>query len=362
MDYRRLGNSGLIVSAVSLGSMQFGQKANLGALDQDATTAQIKFAMDHGINFIDTANVYSRGESEDLIGGAIKGIRQELVIATKARSSMSDTDFNMSGSHRVNIMNAVEDSLKRLQTDYIDLYQLHGWDSKTPLEETLRALDDLVRQGKVRYIGMSNWMAWQVALALGLQEKYSLNKFITAQMYYSLMGRDLEHDFIPFCDYTGVGILVWSALAGGFLSGKYDRNTPPPKGTRHGDTGRNFLTVRDEDLGYRCVDALREVGQRHGVSPVRVAIAWTLARPMISSVIIAARKNEHLEDNILAVDLKLTDEDFKTLHEASDPGLAYPGWQILGQDVVRDPRSRTLEPEKFDGIDSVDDYAEKFLR
>ncbi len=345
MEYRKLGNSGLIVSALSLGTMQFGQAMNMGRLDQKQTNAMIKFALDRGINFIDTADVYSRGESETQVGAAIKGIRQELVVATKVRLPMSDTNFNRSGATRVNIMRGVESSLKRLQTDTIDLYQIHGWDSTTPLEETLRTLDDLVRQGKVRYIGLSNYMAWQAAIALGMQERLGLEKYATAQMYYSLVGRDLEHDWMAFAEYTNMGILVWSALAGGFLSGKYNRGNPAPAGTRFGEAGQ-FVPF-DLERGYRVIDVLCEVAARHGVSPARVALAWTMSRPAISSVIIAARTLEHLEDNILAADLKLTPEDFEALNTASDPGTPYPKWMVLQLDQTEDPRPKILEPERY---------------
>lgn len=345
MQYRRLGNSGLIVSALSLGTMQFGQAMNVGRLDQGQTNAMIKAALDRGINFIDTADVYSRGESESQVGEAIKGIRQELVVATKVRLPMSDTNFNRSGATRVNIMRGVESSLKRLQSDYIDLYQVHGWDSNTPLEETLRTLDDLVRQGKVRYIGLSNYMAWQAATALGLQERLGLNKFVTAQMYYGLVGRDLEHDWLSFAEYANVGILVWSTLAGGFLSGKYDRGNPPPRDTRFAEAGQ-FVPF-DLERGYRVIDVLREVARRHNASPARVAIAWTLSRPAISSVIIAARTLPHLEDNILAADLQLSAEDFEVLNAVSDPGVPYPKWMVLQLDVAEDPRPKTLHPERY---------------
>ncbi len=345
MQYRTLGNSGLIVSALSLGTMQFGQAMNMGRLDQQQTNAMIKFALDQGINFIDTADVYSRGESETQVGEAIKGIRQELVVATKVRLPMSDTNFNRSGATRVNIMRGVESSLKRLQTDYIDLYQIHGWDSTTPLEETVRTLDDLVRQGKVRHIGLSNYMAWQVATALGIQERLGLEKFVTAQMYYGLVGRDLEHDWLSFAEYNKVGILVWSTLAGGFLSGKYDRNNRLPAGTRFAEAGQ-FVPF-DVERGYQIIDVLREVAGRHGCSPARVAIAWTLSRPAISSVIIAARTLNHLEDNILAADLKLTPEDFDALDKVSDPGTPYPKWMVLQLDQAEDPRPKILNPERY---------------
>ena len=346
MKYRKLGNSGLIVSEVGLGSMQFGEAMNMGGLDQEATTKMVKFALDHGINYIDTADVYSRGESERLLGNALKGIRKEIVLSTKFRLPMSDENFNHSGATRVNMMREVEASLKRLQTDYIDLYQVHGWDSNTPLEETLRAMDDLVRQGKVRYIGLSNYMAWQAAIALGIQESDGLEKFITGQLYYSLVGRGLEHAWMSFAEYHNIGIIVWSPLAGGFLTGKYDRDNPPEEGTRFGEAGQ-FVPF-DVDTGFRVVDTLKKVGNRHGVSPARVALAWTLSRPNISSVLIAARKLEHLEDNIKSVDLELTEEDIDTLNDVSDPGIPYPKWMVLQLDQGEDPRPKILEPERFE--------------
>ncbi len=345
MQYRRLGNSGLIVSALSLGTMQFGKAMNMGQLDQAATSEMVKFALDRGINFIDTANVYSLGESETLLGHALKGIRQDIVLATKARLPMDEGNVNRSGANRVNIMREVEDSLRRLQTDYIDLYQMHGWDSNTPLEETLRTLDDLVRQGKVRYIGLSNYLAWQAAEALSIQKQHNLEPFITAQLYYSLVGRDLEHDWFSFAEYSKLGILIWSPLAGGFLSGKYRRNSRPQEGTRFAEAGQ--FVMFDRERAYDVVDVLHSVGDKHGASPARVALAWTLAHPVISSVIIAARNLKHLEDNILAADLKLDEEDFAALNKVSDPGTPYPKWMVLQLDQAEDPRPRILEPERF---------------
>jgi aryl-alcohol dehydrogenase-like predicted oxidoreductase len=344
MKYRKLGNSGLIVSAVSLGTMQFGSKMNVGSLDQKATTDMVKFALDNGINFIDTADVYSIGESETLLGNALKGIRDEIVLATKVRLPMSD-NFNRCGATRVNIMRGIESSLKRLQTDHVDLYQIHGWDSNTPLEETLRTLDDLVRQGKVRHIGLSNYLAWQAATALGIQEKLNLEKYVTAQMYYSLVGRGMEHEWLSFAEYHNIGILVWSPLAGGFLSGKYKKGSAPEKGTRFSDSGR-FVPF-DKEKGYGVIDALVSVAEKHNVSPARTALAWLLSRPAVSSVIIAARKKEHLKDNIEAVNLELTDEDMQVLHKASDPGTPYPKWMVLQLDQAEDPRPKVLEPERF---------------
>ncbi len=344
MKYRKLGHTGLIVSEVALGSMQFGNKMNMGNLGQEETTRMVKQALDRGINFIDTADVYSLGESERLLGNALKGIREEIVLATKVRLPMSG-NFNRSGATRVNIMREIEDSLRRLQTDYIDLYQVHGWDSNTPLEETLRTLDDLVRQGKVRYIGLSNLMSWQAATAIMLQERLGLEKYVTAQMYYSLVGRGLEYEFQSFAEYYDIGILVWSPLAGGFLAGKYSRAHPAPAGSRFAEAGA-FVPF-EKEMGYRVVDVLKQVAARHGASPARVAIAWTLGRPAVSSVIIAARTAEQLEDNICAVDLRLSEEDIQLLDAASDPGVPYPKWMVLQLDTAEDPRPKILRPERY---------------
>ncbi len=344
MKYRRLGNTGLIVSEVALGTMQFGGGMNMGNLGQEATSKMVKLALDRGINFIDTADVYSRGESETLLGNALKGIRDEIVLATKVRLPMSD-NFNRSGATRVNIMRGIESSLKRLQTDHVDLYQVHGWDSNTPLEETLRTLDDLVRQGKVRHIGLSNYLSWQAATAIALQERMGLEKFATAQMYYSLVGRGLEHEFQSFAQYAGLGILVWSPLAGGFLSGKYTRSSSATSGTRFSEAGQ-FVPF-DKELGWKVVEVLKEVAARNGVSPARAALSWTLARPAVSSVIIAARKPENLEDNIKAVDLRLPEADTKALDAVSDPGTPYPKWMVLQLDAAEDPRPKVLHPERY---------------
>jgi aryl-alcohol dehydrogenase-like predicted oxidoreductase len=344
MKYRKMGNTGLIVSEVALGTMQFGGKMNMGNLGQEDTTRMVKLALDRGINFIDTADVYSLGESETLVGNALQGLRQDIVLATKVRLPMSE-NLNRSGATRVNIMREVEGSLRRLQTDYIDLYQVHGWDSNTPLEETLRTLDDVVRQGKVRYIGLSNFMSWQAATAIMLQERLGLEKYVTAQMYYSLVGRGLEYEFQSFAEYHNIGILVWSPLAGGFLSGKYSRTNPAPAGTRFAEAGA-FVPF-EREVGYRVVAALQEVASRHDASPARTALAWVLGRPAVSSVIVAARKLEQLEDNIAAVDLRLSDEEVRLLDAASDPGIPYPKWMVLQLDTAEDPRSKALYPERY---------------
>jgi aryl-alcohol dehydrogenase-like predicted oxidoreductase len=340
MKYRKLGNSGLLVSAFGLGTMQFGKKMNMGGLGQAETDSMVRLAVERGINFIDTADVYSLGESESLLGNALQGLRSELVLATKARLPMSETNLNHGGATRVNLMREVEASLSRLRTDYIDLYQVHGWDSTTPLEETLRTLDDLVRSGKVRYIGLSNYYAWQGATALALQEREQLEKYVTAQLYYSLVGRDLEAEWLPFAEHSRLGILVWSPLAGGFLSGKYDRANPAPPGSRFADNG-NFVPF-DKERAYAIVDVLREVAGEHQATPAQVALAWLLTRPAISSVIIAARTNDRLSENIDAVELELTAADLQRLDAVSSPGLVYPGWMIQQLDRAEDPRPQAL--------------------
>jgi aryl-alcohol dehydrogenase-like predicted oxidoreductase len=343
MKYRTLGKSGLVVSAVSLGTMQFGTN-KVGNLDQKATTAMVRYAIDKGINLIDTADVYSKGESETLLGNALKGIRDEIVLASKVRLPMS-ANVIRSGATRVNIMRGLESSLRRLQTDFLDLYQVHSWDSSTPLEETVRTLDDLVRQGKVRYIGFSNYMTWQGAAAIDLQERLGLEKFITAQMYYSLVGRGLENEFLDFALYYGIGVLIWSPLAGGFLSGKYPRGSSAPKGTRFAEAGV-FVPIEIEQA-YRVIDALNQVGKRHGASPSRVALAWLLGRHAVTSVIIAARTIEHLDDNIASVDLELEQDDLSLLDKVSSAGVPYPRWMVLQHDTVEDSRLKTLHPEMF---------------
>jgi aryl-alcohol dehydrogenase-like predicted oxidoreductase len=342
MKYRKLGNSGVVVSTLSLGSMQFGQGMKMGGLDQAQTSTMVRFALERGINLIDTADVYGRGESEALLGNALHGVRDRLVLATKARLPMSDDDMNHSGATRKNLFREVEASLRRLQTDYIDLYQVHGWDSVTPLEETLRTLDDLVRSGKVRYIGLSNYLSWQAATALGVQEREHLAKYITAQMYYSLVGRELEHEFLSFAEYHRLGVLVWSPLAGGFLSGKYDRQRPAVAGTRFADAGR-FVPF-DVERGYDIVDVVRRVAERHGATPAQIALAWLLLRPTISSVIVAARSNERLEENLRATELTLAPEDVAELDAVSSPGVPYPQWMVTQLDQAEDPRPRVLEP------------------
>ena len=344
MKYRKLGNTGLIVSEVALGSTQFGGKMNMGNLGQEETTRMVKQAIDRGINFIDTADVYSLGESETLLGNALKGIREEIVLATKVRLPMG-ANFNRSGATRVNIMREIDDSLRRLQTALHRSVPGTWMGQQHALGGNAADARRSGAAGKVRYLGLSNLMSWQAATAIMQQERLGLEKYVTAQMYYSLVGRELEYEFQSFAEYHSIGVLVWSPLAGGFLSGKYSRTNPAPSGTRFAEAGQ-FVPF-DKEMGYRVVDALNQVASRSGASPARVAIAWLLARPAVSSVIIAARKAEQLDDNISAVDLELSGEDIRLLDAASDPGIPYPKWMVLQLDTAEDPRSKVLHPERY---------------
>ena len=334
MQYTTLGRTGLVVSRLSFGAMTFGigqlVPGVTNNIDQEGADRMVNRALDAGINLFDTADVYTNGESEIILGKALANRRDEVIIATKVgfRLGNSITDTGLSYRH---IIASAEGSLKRLGTDYIDLYQLHIPDPLAPLEETLRALEDLVRRGIVRYIGFSNFPAWKAAKMLGIQERYGYNRFVAAQMYYSLLGRDLEHEFVPFVQDAGVGILVWSPLAGGFLSGKYTRETPAPEDARR---NKFQLPPIDVEKGYEVVDVLKQIAQNHGVTPAQVAIAWMLTKPFISSVIIGANKMSQLEDNLGAADLKLSPEEVDRLDTLTAPETMYPGWmQPLGWDA-----------------------------
>jgi aryl-alcohol dehydrogenase-like predicted oxidoreductase len=327
MEYRQLGNSGLRVSTLTLGTMGFGGEdkfANVGTLDVAAARRQIDACIDAGVNLIDTADVYSRGASEEIVGEAIAGRRDDLLLATKARFSMGDGP-NDAGLSRHHLIRACEASLRRLKTDHIDLYQLHEWDGATPLEETLGALDHLVQTGKVRYVGCSNYAAWHLLKALGVSERRGLPRFVSQQIYYSLQARDAEYELVPSALDQGVGILVWSPLAGGLLSGKYRRGESGPEGSRH-LTDWDEPPVRDEDQLYDVVDALVEIGEDHGVSAAQVALAWLLGRPGVVSLIIGARTDEQLADNLAAAELTLSDGERARLDELSAPPLLYPFW------------------------------------
>jgi aryl-alcohol dehydrogenase-like predicted oxidoreductase len=327
MEYRQLGRSGLRVSALTLGTMTFGGRgdfAKVGATDVDTATRQVDMCLDAGVNMVDTADIYSDGLSEEIVGKTLRGRRDRVLLATKARMAMGDGP-NDAGLSRHHIIRACEASLRRMGTDYIDLYQVHEWDGHTPLEETLDALDHLVSSGKVRYIGCSNYAGWHLMKALGVSERRGYQRFISQQIYYSLQMRDAEYELVPAGMDQGVGILVWSPLAGGLLSGKYRRGQDHPEGSRH-LTDWNEPPVHDEDQLYDIVDALVEIADAHDVSPAQVAMAWTLGRPGVASVIIGARTEEQLADNLGAVGLSLGDDERARLDELSAPRLMYPYW------------------------------------
>ncbi|TDD32079.1 aldo/keto reductase [Nonomuraea terrae] len=330
MKYRLLGRTGVWVSEISLGTMTFGGKEHPvyrthGALGQEEVDRLVGTALDAGINFIDTADVYADGESEELLGRAIGQRRRDVVLATKLIAPVGPGP-NDQGLSRLHVMRALEDSLRRLNTDYIDLYQIHNHDHLTPIEETLSALDDAVRQGKVRYIGCSNLSAWQISKALGVSALHGQAKFVANQAYYSLLSRDAERDLVPMAEDAGLSLTVWQPLAGGFLTGKFDRGgaTTEPD-SRRALNGFDFVPF-DEEKGFQVLDVLRAVAARHEVSPARVAIAWLLAQRAVTSVIVGARKLEQLTDNIAAVDLTLTEQDLAELDEVSRSPLAYPNW------------------------------------
>ncbi|SHK31607.1 aldo/keto reductase [Hymenobacter psychrotolerans] len=330
MKYNLLGNTGLKVSELCLGTMTYGGTgwaAAIGNLGQAAVDEQMKRALDAGINFIDTANVYSEGLSEELTGQALHNLgisRHDVVLATKVRGKMGEGP-NDAGLTRKHILQQVDDSLRRLKTDYIDLYQTHSYDPLTPLEETLRALDDLVRSGKVRYIGASNVAAWQLMKALSYSTYNHVEKYVSLQAYYTVAGRDLERELIPLLQDQKVGLLVWSPLAGGFLSGKFTRENQNAEGARRSNF--DFPPV-DKERAFDVLDVLRPLADAKGVSVAQVALAWLLHQPAVTSVIIGAKKMEQLEDNLKAVDVQLTPDDLQKLSEASQLAPEYPGWML----------------------------------
>jgi len=327
MEHRQLGRSGLQVSVLGLGTMGFGgggNFANVGQIGVEGATRQLDLCLDAGVTFVDTANVSSTGVSEEIVGKAIGGRRERIVLATKARFPMGE-GANDAGLSRRHLISECEASLRRLGTDYIDLYQVHEWDGLTPLEETLETLDTLVRSGKVRYVGCSNYSGWQMTKALGLSDRLGYQRFVSEQVYYSLQARDIEYEIVPAAVDQGVGILVWSPLAGGLLSGKYRRDREAPAGSRH-LTDWDEPPVRDEEGLYDIIEALVEIGEAHDVSAAQVALAWTLGRPGIASAIVGARTEEQLADNLRAAELELGAEERARLDELSAPPLLYPFW------------------------------------
>jgi aryl-alcohol dehydrogenase-like predicted oxidoreductase len=342
MKYRQLGRTGLKVSELCLGTMTFGTSFyNIATVEQSGADQMVSRALDAGINFFDTADVYSYGESEETLGRSIKAAdarRDSIILATKVFSAMSEaaragtSDLNNVGLSRQHIMAACEASLRRLGTDYIDLYQVHGWDKHTPMEETLRALDDLVRQGKVRYLGCSNWTARHLAKALQMSEARDWERFVSLQAYYSLVGRDLEYELLPLCREEGLGVLPWSPLSGGFLSGKYRRDNQQPEGARR--TSFNFPPI-DETRGFDAVEALDEIARQKSATVAQIALAWLLAQTGVTSIIIGANKMSQLEDNLTSVEVELTPEEIERLSATTAPRPAYPQWMIELQNEGR---------------------------
>jgi aryl-alcohol dehydrogenase-like predicted oxidoreductase len=337
MKYRLLGKTGLLVSELCLGTMTFGGEGFwqvIGQQGQDAANDLVAQALDAGINFIDTANVYSFGVSETMLGKALAGRpRDKVVIATKVRGRMND-DLNAVGLSRFHIMNSVEDSLRRLNTDHIDLYQIHGYDAVTPLDETLRALDDLVRQGKVRYLGASNLAAWQLMKALGISDKHGLARFESLQAYYTIAGRDLEREVVPLVQDQQVGVMVWSPLAGGLLSGKFSREADGPEGSRRATF--DFPPV-DKERAFDVVDVMREVATEVGATVAQVALAWLLHQPAVTTVIIGAKTPEQLADNLKSVTIKLDEGQLAHLDAVSALPSEYPQWMLARQGAGRLP-------------------------
>ena len=357
MRYKKLGRTGLLVSEICLGTMTFGGAGvgnwdNIGRLETKESDELVKAAFDAGVNFFDTADVYGNGRSEELLGGAIKALpRDEIVVATKAfgriggmgvapgKTEAENIEIqrrlkgkNINGLSRKHLMSAIDASLMRLDVDYVDLYQVHSYDPLTPQEETLDALADIVRAGKVRYIGLCNYAAWQTAKALGISERKGLPRFESLQMYYSIAGRDLEREVVPLAQDENLAILPWSPLAGGFLSGKFERDGKGPADARR--AAFDFPPV-DKEKGFDIIDKLKEIGAAKGVSVARVALAWMLHKPYITSVIIGAKTRAQLEDNIAATKVSLSAEEMKTLDDVSALKPEYPGWMLERQAADR---------------------------
>ena len=331
MRMNKLGRTGLFVSELCLGTMTFGGGgeiwSKMGALDQADADRFVGRSIDAGINFIDTADVYSDGLSERITGQALRNLkvaREDVVVATKGYGP-TGAGPNSGGNSRLHLLDAVKGSLKRLQLDHIDLYQVHGFDPATPIEETVGALDTLVKHGHVRYVGVSNWAAWQIVKALGIAERHGLARFESLQAYYTLAGRDLEREIVPMLRSEGVGLMVWSPLAAGLLSGKYTREQDTVAGDRRAAFA--FPPV-DRDRAFDCIDAMKPMAERRGVSVAQIALAWLLHQKAVSSVIIGAKRLDQLEDNIAATDVELTEQELDALDEVSALPKEYPGWMF----------------------------------
>ncbi|WP_394828207.1 aldo/keto reductase [Pendulispora albinea] len=333
MEYTRLGNTGLVVSRLAFGAMTFGSGniPSIYKVDEGNARALVDRALAAGINFFDTADAYADGGSERILGQVLGTRRQEVVLTTKV-GMRSGANLLQTGLSRRHILSSCDASLTRLGTDYIDLYIVHRFDPITPLEETLEALDSLVRAGKVRYVGYSNWAAWQAAKAVGLQERHGWARFVAAQMYYSLVGRDLEHEVLPFVRDAGIGTLIWSPLASGFLSGKYTRENLQDQNNRL--SGFDFLPF-DKEAGFQLVEAMRPIAQVHQASVAQVALAWLLQKAGVGTLLLGASKMHQLEDNLGALQVKLSAAEMKTLDERSPHASYYPNWFT---DRLRDPQ------------------------
>lgn len=348
MKYRLLGRTGMYVSDICLGTMNLGGEGiwqAMGALGQSDATQQLKMAFDAGVNFYDTANIYAFGESERLFGQAIResGIdRDELVIATKVRGRMGKGP-NQVGLSRKHILAQLDKSLQRLGLDHIDLYQIHGVDALTPLDETLSALNDAVRAGKVRYLGVSNHAAWQIMKAQGIAERKGFARFESIQSYYSIAGRELEREIVPMAQDQQLGIMVWSPLAGGYLSGKFDREGKGPDGSRRAQF--DFPPI-DKDKAYEAVEAMREIAAQHDASVAQIALSWVLHQPGISSVIIGARTPDQLAQNLAASEITLSADELAALDKVSQLAPEYPGWMLHMQGQDRQPDGMTTS-ERF---------------
>ena len=339
MRYTRLGTTGLYVSELCLGTMTFGGGdagiwSHIGKLQQDEVDGLVRRSIEAGINFLDTANVYSAGRSEELTGQALKNLgvkRDDVVVATKVFGDMSPGP-NGRGVSRYHVMEAAKASLHRLQLDHIDLYQIHGFDPATPIEEQLRALDTLVQQGHVRYIGVSNWAAWQIVKALGMSERLGLARFASLQAYYTVAGRDLERELVPMMQSEGLGLLVWSPLAGGLLSGKFSRQGSSETGSRR--TTFDFPPVQ-MDRAWDVIDVLTPIAAAKGVSVAQIAIAWLLHQPVVTSVIIGAKRLDQLDDNLAAIGVRLSAEELAAIDRVSALPSEYPGWMFERQGATR---------------------------
>jgi len=327
MQYKNLGNTGLRVSVFCLGAMTFTEKGwrSAGTMSFSEIQRVVDYALDKGVNFFDTADIYAFGESEELLSKALGKKINDVIIATKVRGVMDENDPNARGLSRHHIFKSVDASLKRLKRDYIDLYQVHWWDNHTPIEETVEVLNDLVRMGKVRYIGISDFAGWQIAKSVMLQELKGYSKFVSAQMYYSLLGRDIEFEVVPACEDLGLGILAWSPLAGGFLTGKYTKDKPYPKDSRYARMERPFLRF-DFEKAYQLIEIMKKIASKYGATVSQVALNWVRQKPFVSSVIIGVRSLKQLDDNLGAVNFELSEEDIKVLDEFTQPDEPYPQW------------------------------------